>query len=442
MAVKSTRTRQQHHPKAIRVKRTSRYLRSHRGTVPTFLPPLIIRRSRSTPPTGIPCSLQWSAAESLRASLRGPLRLHPPIRNKIWGRGPSRPPSWILIRMQFLRKADFRSVWISIAPAASPLALRWPVRVSLGMRSVHRSAIFKVRCIQPQFRSSGSTQPPCGPDDDSNPSIGRPISHSADLMGFLQLKYIFCSLVSFTHSLITLSSRKTTGERGRMRSFSHPCTPFIRLRLRSISHLAHIERNALAPQVETDAQTHARTGRVQDFHYSLQSDGLEALWTEIQRRVNLSGHANFLDCQIILTAKNLKLQTQQPTWSATQELFFTRWNRAVNPNYLRHDFFDIAKEVVPRHNAIQQSETTEPSLVLSWRRCCLHKFSQWLAWNEISSEQSGEDPNADLPGLPQSIQTRPRAPARAVLQVPPGRSPGHLRRQVPRHRRPLRLRSK
>ena len=172
MAVKSTRPCRHHHPQATEVKKASRYLLSHRGTVPIFLRSLIISKSHSTRPIGTPYFLQWSADDSLRA--------YPTTMNNLWARGPSRPRPWISRQIQFLRKADCRFSWISIAPAAWHLALRWPVRASPGKRSARRSATSKVRCIWPLFQSSGPRRPPRVPDGDYSPSTGHPISHSVD----------------------------------------------------------------------------------------------------------------------------------------------------------------------------------------------------------------------------------------------------------------------
>lgn len=142
------------------------------------------------------------------------------------------------------------------------------------------------------------------------------------------------------------------------------------------SHAQHISLNGTAARTETRAQKTAPTDvpYTQDFHIPLQADQLGALWTEIQQRILAPGLVHFRDCHIVLTSKDLKLSTQRSTWAESRDLFFGRWNRAVDPTFLVQDFYDLAKEIVPSGTA----ENEPLPLTLSWRRCCLEEFSHWL----------------------------------------------------------------
>ena len=157
------------------------------------------------------------------------------------------------------------------------------------------------------------------------------------------------------------------------------------------SSAQHIERNANAPQVEAGVQASTQSRAPQDFHFSLQAGHLGALWEEIQHRVEQAGHVQFQDCQIIFTAKNLKLQTQQSTWAGTRELFFSRWNRAIDPTYLQQDFYDLAKEVIPRQGHSGGQALSDKALMLSWRRCCLDGCCAWLVHQNAISAPLDED---------------------------------------------------
>lgn len=141
------------------------------------------------------------------------------------------------------------------------------------------------------------------------------------------------------------------------------------------SSAAHIQLNATAARREGLTQADSNVPRAQDFHFMLQPESLAGLWDEVQRRTEQEGLSQFQQCRILLTSKNLKLATQRSTWAGTRDVFFHRWNQAVDPAYLEHDFFDVAKEVVPGR---------ENQLMLNWRECCLYGFDDWLRQHEAA----------------------------------------------------------
>lgn len=191
------------------------------------------------------------------------------------------------------------------------------------------------------------------------------------------------------------------------------------------SSAAHIERSANAPQRETRTQAGAGAVYTQDFHYRLQPDRLAALWHEIQRRVLEEGHSHFRDSQIVLTAKNLKLITQRPTWSQARDLFLAQWSRAVNPTFLQRDFYDIAKEMIShRHSPPFPHAPPDPPLTLSWRRCCLDGFCRWLSQSEAA---------ATLPASAATLSEADRTAGQPHGDSDPGVSAGLLETQPRPH---------
>jgi hypothetical protein len=146
----------------------------------------------------------------------------------------------------------------------------------------------------------------------------------------------------------------------------------------------HIERNAHAPSREARTSATVGSAHAQDFHHRLQPDGLEKLWAEIQRRISHDGHSLFLDAQIVLTGKNLKLSTQRQTWSGARDAFLRHWSRTVDLVYLQQDFYDIAKEVLCHRSSLHPPAADEPPLTLCWRRCCLDGFCQWITSSEAA----------------------------------------------------------
>ncbi|KAJ5117447.1 hypothetical protein N7448_011079 [Penicillium atrosanguineum] len=151
------------------------------------------------------------------------------------------------------------------------------------------------------------------------------------------------------------------------------------------SSAQHIRLNGTAASVEGRAHRAPDTSYTQNFHYPLQAELLPALWDEIQACTTETGLTQFQDASIVLTAKNLKLSTRGRTWIQARDLFFRRWNRAVNAAYLQQDFYDIAKEVVPASPTTAQEDILSLPLTLSWRRCCLDGFCRWLAQRAAES---------------------------------------------------------
>lgn len=146
----------------------------------------------------------------------------------------------------------------------------------------------------------------------------------------------------------------------------------------------HIRMNGTAAQVEgrSGAQTITPTF-TQDFHFNLHADRLDALWECVQTYTQQDGLTHFSNCSILLTAKNLKLVSQRATWAQARDAFLHQWKRAINPTFLRDDFYDIAKEVVPR---------SPQAMTLCWRRCCLESFSTWLGQSNAAAEDCQNSP--------------------------------------------------
>lgn len=176
------------------------------------------------------------------------------------------------------------------------------------------------------------------------------------------------------------------------------------------SSAAHIQLNATAARREGLARADVEIPHLQDFHFTLQSEALATLWDDIQQRIERAPHSQFQQCQILLTAKNLKLTTQRSTWAAVRDVFFSRWNRAVDATYLEQDFYDVAKEVLPFQLDPTADDSTPPALMLIWRECCLYGFRDWLCQHEVSAEVAPEvvsSPNAEPVRRSQRLATHP-----------------------------------
>ena len=92
--------------------------------------------------------------------------------------------------------------------------------------------------------------------------------------------------------------------------------------------------NGTAAAVEGRARGMPEVSYTQDFHYLLQADLLPALWNAIQARSTQAGLNHFQGVSILLAGKNLKLSTRARTWAQSRDLFFQKWNRAINAAYL------------------------------------------------------------------------------------------------------------
>lgn len=151
------------------------------------------------------------------------------------------------------------------------------------------------------------------------------------------------------------------------------------------SSAQYIKLMGTAAAVEGRAHGAPDVSYAQDLHYPLHAKLLPALWDTIQACSTEAGLTQFHGTLILLTAKNLKLSTQGRTWAHARNLFFQKWNRAINPAYLQQDFYNIAKEVVPGSRTATPGDVPDPALTLSWRRCCLESFSRRLAQSAAAS---------------------------------------------------------
>ncbi|KAL2811374.1 hypothetical protein BDW59DRAFT_168019 [Aspergillus cavernicola] len=81
-------------------------------------------------------------------------------------------------------------------------------------------------------------------------------------------------------------------------------------------------------------------------------------------------HTDLQGCQILITAKDLKMQFSDPQWPQMWDQFFTAWNGAVDQTFLQEDFYDMAKETITPEQSFPFSEEVAPdqlSLTLTWR---------------------------------------------------------------------------
>ena len=169
----------------------------------------------------------------------------------------------------------------------------------------------------------------------------------------------------------------------------------------TIQHLPssaqHIRLNGTAVAVEGWARgvPDDTAQYVQSFHYPLHAKQLAALWDSVQAYTIEAGLTQFQEASIVLTAKNLKLSTWGRTWAEMRDWFFRKWNRAVNPQYLQQDFYDIAKEVVPVRPT---DDSPDPALTLSWRRCCLEDFCRRFAQSPAASAGTTLSDESPSPG--------------------------------------------
>ncbi|OJD19313.1 hypothetical protein ACJ73_08650 [Blastomyces percursus] len=98
--------------------------------------------------------------------------------------------------------------------------------------------------------------------------------------------------------------------------------------------------------------------------------------------------------------------------------FFTRWNRSVDTRYLTQDFYDIAKEVVSPWSFLSHQQPTHTPLTVTWRRCCLDGFCDWLATSQTRlaacdgrgrSPELGDDNDAPRSSTRRSARIRHNA---------------------------------
>ncbi|KAF9883218.1 hypothetical protein FE257_003845 [Aspergillus nanangensis] len=99
---------------------------------------------------------------------------------------------------------------------------------------------------------------------------------------------------------------------------------------------------------------------------------LHRLWGRVLALIRTHALQEFGRVKILVTAKAL---TRDKTWARAQERFFSCWNAAIDAVYIEQDVFDVGKQMVPGDPS-RPGDTTPPTL--SWRRCCLERYSAWL----------------------------------------------------------------
>jgi hypothetical protein len=141
------------------------------------------------------------------------------------------------------------------------------------------------------------------------------------------------------------------------------------------SSAEHAQLDSTAASIE--GQRQERLHRVQLLHYLLPAGPLGRVWQHIQRATQQDGLRMFADARLLMTAKDLKMQTQHQNWSAMHERFFHRWDGAVDRRFLPDGFVDMGKEICPRWSFLPDQGCEFPPVTLNWRRCCLEHYQRW-----------------------------------------------------------------
>lgn len=156
------------------------------------------------------------------------------------------------------------------------------------------------------------------------------------------------------------------------------------------STASHIMLNASSTRVENRTQSQPEQARIQDLHYTLQSNILENIWNTAMELTEKEGLWQFQDVRLLLTVKNIKLATQNNTWNGMCTKFFSQWTHAVDNRHILEDFFDIGKEVTPPQLSSMSNNSLIP-FTLTWRHCCLNTFCDWLQTVNQEVENQNDD---------------------------------------------------
>lgn len=124
-----------------------------------------------------------------------------------------------------------------------------------------------------------------------------------------------------------------------------------------------------ARHYEGRASKSAVESKMQYLSYALAEEHLASLWEAMNRFAARPGLHHFQGMQIMVSFKNLKSITKQPTPDRCISRFLERFEAAVNLDqvYRDHLYFDLAMEVTP--------EASNAKATYMWRRCCLQRLN-------------------------------------------------------------------
>ena len=197
----------------------------------------------------------------------------------------------------------------------------------------------------------------------------------------------------------------------------------------TVQHFTAGARDAQCRATATSIElpTQGREGpRMKLLHHFIQAQHSGPLWNRIQFYIQRRRHAEFEQCLILITAKNLKTNSQDSVLERALEKFFNQWDGAVDRSLLADDFYDVGKESFSFLRAVDVGQSP---LTLTWRRCCLESFRNWLGdmARDLVQGQSSSAMDGDQPentAAPTRRELRPRRqPHRTAQVVIPNRDP-------------------
>lgn len=180
-----------------------------------------------------------------------------------------------------------------------------------------------------------------------------------------------------------------------------------------------IKRGTAAATEGTTASAYQQA-RIQLLTHFIGPTALGAVWTAIQDRLSPMAHTanEYGQARLLLTSKNLKGETRRDTWSQMVQGWGNIWRGAVDDRFITGSFFDVAKEVsLPNQILGQEATGSQHALELTWRRCCLSQFEEWLVQTEMTLQNQTE--LATIPSLSPSLSpTEPVSPTQSPTQSP------------------------
>jgi hypothetical protein len=128
---------------------------------------------------------------------------------------------------------------------------------------------------------------------------------------------------------------------------------------------------------------------LQMLHYPLCSEGLDAIWQNIQHRTMEPEYIAYQGAQLFFSCKNQKGVYKGSTLAQVWNKFYTGLEFAFDFQYINEDQFwlDLGKETMCKEWCLPQEElllNQSPASYLM-RSCCLESFYQWSCFNESPS---------------------------------------------------------
>jgi hypothetical protein len=187
-------------------------------------------------------------------------------------------------------------------------------------------------------------------------------------------------------------------------------SPALNETVTSSNLMQHYPATARVVEIDSTAISGERlarkdSSREQILHYTVQSQYLDALWSQILETISTNPTCHrFAGATLFLHAKNTKLDFIDKTGSlnTAYDSWENQWSKATDPQFYNkdHTFVDLAKQVTSEDSALPYDKIPEDheAEVFLWKKCCLDSYAETrMVLNADGSPAKGNPKRSTYP---------------------------------------------